>query len=396
MRARYAAFALSLLVVLGLAAAVAVRSGGGPPPAAAPDVTATAAAATATTAPTPTATATAPPTATPTPTATAAAAPAPKRYNRLDATGEAATAGSWAILGADGGVLTTWEALRGEAATLRLHQTDAGGASQADAYGSVEAGGIVEWRKADDCWVRYRVTAAPTRPASGSSRWEFPVEWITYAGTGAGCTGTVATTDTLTVDEAPVPVTSHAVATPSRVALSPVRHGPYLIYPVGWSGVIETPVPVSGQGDTQSPVLSLSTSDLTEARRHPLWLHDPALPSGWTLDYMAAPVEGRNGYYAMYRSPRGYVGAYIYVSRHDKVPIIDIAYRNGSVRELLAIDGHPAILMYSPTGQRSSRVRVFVESSSVEYYVVGSHPILQGDIAATIEVARSLYGRAGQ
>ena len=128
-----------------------------------------------------------------TPTATAAATPA--RYDRLDATGAVAAAGSWAILGADGGVLTDWEDLRGSAAALRVHRNDASGASRAAAWGAVEAGDLVEWRKADDCWVRYLVTGAPAPPASGSSRWEFPVEWMTYAATGAGCTGAVGARD---------------------------------------------------------------------------------------------------------------------------------------------------------------------------------------------------------
>ena len=111
------------------------------------------------------------------------APPAPKRYDRLDATGAVATAGSWAILGADASVLTTWEDLRGSAAALRVHRNDASGASRAAAWGAVEAGDLVEWRKADDCWVRYLVAGAPAPPASGSSLWEFPVERMTYAAT---------------------------------------------------------------------------------------------------------------------------------------------------------------------------------------------------------------------
>ncbi len=58
------------------------------------------------------------------------------RYDRLDATGEVAEAGGWAILGADGAVLATWEGLRSDAATLRVHQTDAGGTSWASEFGA--------------------------------------------------------------------------------------------------------------------------------------------------------------------------------------------------------------------------------------------------------------------
>ena len=83
----------------------------------------------------------------------------------LDATGEVAEAGGWAILGADGEVLATWEGLRSEAATLRVHQTDAGGTSWAPEFGAVAEGDLFEWRKASDCWVRYHVTGPPVRPA---------------------------------------------------------------------------------------------------------------------------------------------------------------------------------------------------------------------------------------
>ena len=89
------------------------------------------------------------------------------RYDRLDATGEVGEAGEWAILGADGAVLATWEGLRSEAATLRVHQTDAGGTSWAAEFGAVSEGDLFEWRKASDCWVRYLVTGAPVRPSGG-------------------------------------------------------------------------------------------------------------------------------------------------------------------------------------------------------------------------------------
>ena len=95
------------------------------------------------------------------------------RYDALDAAGEVASAGEWAILGGNGAVLTTWEQLRSEAATLRVHQTDAGDNSWASEFGAVAVNGLFEWRMADDCWVRYRVTSAPVAPSGVSGRWEF-------------------------------------------------------------------------------------------------------------------------------------------------------------------------------------------------------------------------------
>ena len=143
------------------------------------------------------------------------------RYDRLDAAGEAADVGEWAILGGNGAVLTTWEQLRSEAAALRVHQTDAGGASWAPEFGAVAVNDLFEWRLSDDCWVRYRVTGAPAAPSGASGRWEFPVEWITYAATGAGCKGAVGASTALRVDEEPPPV---RLAVDSSSIASPVRH----------------------------------------------------------------------------------------------------------------------------------------------------------------------------
>ena len=58
---------------------------------------------------------------------------------------------------------------------------------------------------------------------------------MTYAATGAGCTGVVGTSAVLAADEAPLPLTSHAIPQPSFVAATPVRHGPWLLHPLGWT-----------------------------------------------------------------------------------------------------------------------------------------------------------------
>ena len=313
------------------------------------------------------------------------------RYDRLDAAGEVASSGEWAILGGNGAVLTTWEQLRSEAAALRVHQIDAGGASWASEFGAVAVNDLFEWRLADDCWVRYRVTDAPVAPSGASGRWEFPVEWMTYAATGAGCTGEVGASAVLRVDEAPLPVTSHAIPAPSFVAATPVRHGPYLMYPAWWRSALEVPLPVSAQGSAQNQAVSMYTTDIAEARSHPLWRHDPAVPSEWRLEYMTAPgLEGSSGgFLAVYATAGGYTGAYIYVSRHDHIPIHDAFYRGGNTYELQMIDGHPAILQYSRT---ETRVRIFDEATRIEYFVIGTHSSLRSDIDATTEIARSLYG----
>ena len=425
MRARYASIAAAFLLAAGLAAAVAfaVRPDGGPqpsgaqaapPPAAppAPPTAATPAPAAPAATPTPSATPSAP--LTPTATATPAATLAAKRYDRLDATGAVATAGSWAILGADGGVLTTWEALRSDAATLRLHQTDAGGASQAAAYGSVEAGDLIEWRKADDCWVRYRVTGAPTRPASGSSRQEFPVEWMTYAATGAGCTGPVTTTDTLTFDETPVPVTSHAMATPSRVADTPVRHGPWLLHPVDWENrrvfeeqIYHVPTKSLLGGDLSDrsdpgnpddwlpPPADVLTRSLTEAGGLQFW-RDPVLPAGVTFTEAESGLETSpdSGYCARYGGTNLAVEICVYfLYWRPQYTTVPYGGEHGIVKEARVIDGFPALVQYSPPGPLHSRYRspsvwIFDPATGLVHRVSGRHA--GADVEAIVDIARSL------
>ena len=101
------------------------------------------------------------------------------RYDRLDAAGEVAEAGEWAILGGNGEVLATWEQLRSEAATLRVHQTDAGGNSWASEFGAVAVNDLFEWREASlypEDWagpveskIRHESPSVAAEEASGSS-----------------------------------------------------------------------------------------------------------------------------------------------------------------------------------------------------------------------------------
>ena len=407
MRARYASFAIAFLAVLGAVAAVAVlvrtNAGPQPPRAAAPAAATTTAAARATAAaaaapaPTPTATAAASATAT----VTAAATPVPARYDRLDSTGAVTADGSWAFLDAGGAsgasgssrtpsVLTTWEGLRGSVATLRIHENDASGASQATAWGEVEAGDFIEWRKSGDCWVRYRVTAAPVRPASGSSRWEFPAKWSAYAATGAGCTGAVgASTGFRTDGDAP------SVIRPSDVT-APVRHGPFLLHPPDWTGALEAPSPLPGAaaGDTAP----LYTTDLAVARRIPLW-RDPALPAGWWFNNAETGTDGSpvNGYRATYANELGYFGVRINVYRLEGWPTPRRATDNpdGGVREARTIDGRWAVVEYAPPGRPqllSTKVEVFDEATGVMYVVKGQdRNMLGSNLDPVIAIARSLY-----
>ena len=410
------AFAGAFLAALGAAVAVAVavctNAGPQPPGAAAPAAATAAAASTVTPTPTPTATAT------PTPTApaaaTATALPSPKRYDRLDATGAVATAGSWAILGADGGVLTDWEGLRGSAAALRVHRNDASGASRAEDWGEVEAGDLIEWRKADDCWVRYRVAGAPARPAPGAPHWEFPVEWMTYAATGAGCTGAVGASTVLRADEdAPSVVPASAIS-------SPVRHGPYLVYPSGWTGALEPqaffapPAPAAagaggaggaGAAATATPHPPAYAADPAEARRlFPYW-SDPVLPAGWEFTGAEGGVPNGPpyGHCATYRNAEGYYGAEICAYYNSHRPDRQNAQQGDGwvVYEPRVIDGRAALVRYSPQGPAHDRlisviVWIFDAETGIEYKVLGYDPSLRGgNPDAAIAIARSLLPAAG-
>ena len=104
-------------------------------------------------------------------------------YASYDTTGEATTRGSYAFLTDPNDLttaVTTYEGLRDRTTTgVRIHTSDAYGASQADTYADVAVGDVVEWRKSQDCWIRYLVTSAPA-PAAGATTREFGVKRVTY------------------------------------------------------------------------------------------------------------------------------------------------------------------------------------------------------------------------
>ena len=111
-------------------------------------------------APTPTATLAATPTATPT--------PEPEdgptlRYNRLDTTGAAATAGSYAFLTTAGDAASAtqeFSRVSRRAVELRIHPADASGTSRATFYDTVKIGDTLDYRTLGlDCGFRFKVTS---------------------------------------------------------------------------------------------------------------------------------------------------------------------------------------------------------------------------------------------
>ena len=320
------------------------------------------------------------------------------RYDSLDAAGEAAEAGSWAILGGNREALTTWEGLRSEAATMRVHQTDAGGSSWAPEFGAVAVNDLFEWREASDCWVRYRVTGAPVRPSGASGRWEFPIEWMTYAATGSGCEGAVGSSTVLRVDEAAPTVV------PATVIDTPVRHGPFLLVPLGWDGSIEEPAPysttaaagASGAAEAARPT-AVHTFDIAVARRFPLW-REPTLPAGWTFDHAERGTAGSppDGYKAVYANERGRYAAWVIVSLLTEWPHqLKVFDRGASISEARIIDGRWSLVRYAPFGRTSkapTQVRIFDDVSGIAYIVYGfDRDFLGSNVEPTIRIARSLY-----
>ena len=171
---RSSALRLAGGLVLSLSAVLAACTGA---PGERPALPATA------TAPTPTSTATSTATATPaapTPTAdaTAAGTPSPTtfRYNRLDTTGAAATAGSYAFLTTAGDAASAIDNFGAvpDSVELRIHPADAGGTSRATFYDAVKAGESFDYRTNGlECGLRFKVTSVATTTTP-----TFGLEWV--------------------------------------------------------------------------------------------------------------------------------------------------------------------------------------------------------------------------
>ena len=237
--------------------------------------------------------------------------PSPLLYDTYDRSGAVTDPGHYAFLAdpADpGSAVTTYEGLRdGTATALLIHTHDTHGVSQADFYDAIETGDLVEWKQADDCFVRYTVTSAPA-PAAGATAQSFGVAWMTYAFTGcsgaiAGASGSAGSSTTTTVD------VTWGAALPDLGGTSltaPIRHGPFQIVPEGWTGATE------GRSVVNPPAYNRDNprrvESLAEARQLPYW-RDPALPAGWAFLWADMdPEETNYGYFAVYLSPTGGVG----------------------------------------------------------------------------------------
>ena len=138
--------------------------------------------------------------------------------------------------------ITTYEGLRaglreGNRIGLVLHQNDISGASQAAFYAQVEAGDLVEWREAADCWVRYHVDEVHADPTGDPPRKLLTIQVYSYAFT--GCTsGPITTRGTRTFTWTPENIRTGTIQTF-------FTHGAFVVVPEGWTGTRPVPTPVT-------------------------------------------------------------------------------------------------------------------------------------------------------
>ena len=325
------------------------------------------------------------------------------RYDTFDTTGEVTAAGSYAFVSdtADTSTaVTTYEALRdGTTTGLLIHQSDANGASQVALYDSIVAGDSFEWRQAEDCWVRYRVTDTP-EPTEGAESREFGVQWLTYTYT--GCGGAISTGGGRDVRWSPPDISSPDITVP-------VRHGPWRIHSLRWQGPIEEtlqyPRPSTLADPDPATPIPFETTDPNEAQRQiPIW-RAPTVPSDWTLgvavmgDYYGYDY----GYTAEYLTASGHLAIGIDVFYNEWRPLLTAATRRGyaAVRELRVVDGRPALVLYSPPGPnhfaaQTTVVQVFDDETGIEIIVRGHTRGLRGsNIEPVIAIARSMLPASG-
>ena len=340
--------------------------------------------------------------------AVAVTAPPPAySYSTYDTTGAVTAPGSYAFFGGSDGVpgassvLTTYEELRRRAAVLRIHASDAGGVSRAAAYGAVTAGHLIEWRKADDCFVRYRVTAAPAATAAYR---EFGVRPETYVFQGCQ-TGSLTASAAATFAAAEEMALAHlgGVRLSSSYA---VVHGAWELYSSP-SVARETDTLVPEGDPPHVPARFASTGTITtvaDARKFPYW-REPALPAGWRFHrlYVGGGGDIPPGYEAIFVNAAGdpildIRGEHV-VGRPipwEAALLTNVGER--IVRGPRTVASRPAVVMYSPDGLRQAelfgaRVDIYDAATETIYIVIGAASLGGGPVGLerVLAIARSLF-----
>ena len=355
----------------------------------------------ATTEPTPTSTPTATPPTTPTPTSEAASTSLGSttlHYDTYDDSGAVAEPGSYAFLSDPDDTttaVTTYEALRdGTTTALLIHTSDADGASQTALYDAVEAGDLFEWRKANDCFVRYQVTEVKPDPTGAVPRKLLAVEWMTYAFT--GCSGAVATSAAMTLHWGELADLGGTGLT------APVVHGIYQIAPQGWSGATK---PLEAR-DPSTYAEDRDVSDITEARQLLHW-REPDTPEDWVFGFGHSGGYGgpSAGYCATYLTEARSYGPSQQRSHAFEICGIFVTGRfrmenaswSSSDRETRVIAGRPAVVVYSPPGPNHNEyalpaVWVYDPATDVQYVIHARDGALMGDSPdLLLTIAASLF-----
>ena len=300
-------------------------------------------------------------------------------------------AGSYAFLSdADdtSTTVTTHEALRdGTTTALLIHKSDSHGASQTALYDAVEAGDLFEWKKADDCFVRYAVTEVKPDPTGPAPRKLLAVAWMTYAFT--GCSGIVSEELAVTMDFGPLSDLGGTSLT------APVAHGVYQIVPVSWTGATKATEP----SDLPATYPELAqTTDVAEARMMRHW-REPSVAAGWTLaraeggGHEISPVDG---YCAWYVTATGEPGFKVCGEKGTRIwyGARESAWHEGtSVAQTRVIAGRPASVLYSTSDRFFPlTLRVYDAATQVEYTIYGQASSLRGrNVEAVVAIAQSLF-----
>ena len=105
-----------------------------------------------------------------------------------------------------------------------------------------------------------------------------------------------------------------------------------------------------------------------------------------------ANYEGIDGYIAFYLDSLGGLGLEYQVARNSWQPREIRAVDGMSIHELRLIDGRPAVVRYSPSGNLTqvTKALIFDEASGIDVIVVGVSPRVGGSPEIVITVARSL------
>ena len=318
------------------------------------------------------------------------------RYGRLDTSGAADEPASYAFMsgtGAAASAVTTFEELRdGSATALLVYTADVDGASHSATLDSLRVGDRFEWRRADDCWVRYLVTDVLPDPAGATPRKLFGVAWETYAFT--GCYGEMPTNAYASFDFNRLPDLG------GTSLAAPVVHGPWQLVPEGWDGVLGIRSSDEGSPGQSHDSVRAGSSDLAAARAGPNW-RAPSLPPTWTFEgaFSGPLTSTTSGYCASWNNPGGNRAVEICgASGTSAYAALDASWDDGAgVRGFRIIADRPALVAHSPSGPRHdadfrAEVSIYDAATNTAYTIVGHEPTLSGsNVEAVIEIARSLF-----